>query len=89
MADSEIAVVRLKTDSTPDSRALIGPTRSTCPAFVLATPPDRRGPTGRYSSFTGIEITSPAKRGFLSSVAPNLVWHPTHPAPSGMGLARR
>lgn len=43
----------------------------------------------RYSSYTGMEITSPAKRGVLSVVADNFVWQPTHPVPSGMAPARR
>ena len=43
----------------------------------------------RYSSFTGMEMTSPAKRGVLSGVGDNFVWQPTHPDPSGMAPARR
>ena len=42
-----------------------------------------------YSSFTAIEITSPAKRGILSADAEERVWQPTHPDPNGMLLARR
>ena len=49
---------------------------------------ERRGIDGGYSSFTGIEITRPAIRGILFTGAPNLLWQPTHPAPSGIGVAR-
>jgi hypothetical protein len=42
-----------------------------------------------YSSFTGMAMTRPAKRGVLSAAAANLVWQPTHPPPSGMAPARK
>lgn len=72
------------------------PDTSLAPSSTAIDPAAPHPPLGsntsegrHHSPLTGIAITNPARRAFLSVIGAFRVWHPTHPAVSGMAPARR